>query len=143
MTTDTLERRVGVLEGILGLDPEVDCRGLGEDCPDCDPGRCPHKRNNVRRLSGMLNQALDELLLVRCWVQELEATGKVPEGSWSRARTRRDLARVDTRLRRARSLVGRLGRVEESPFGKQLRHQIQELQEEQATLKRTLAEVEV
>jgi hypothetical protein len=141
MSTTDLGRRLGVLEVVLGVDPEVVCQGPSEECPECD-GHCPLRNNNVQRLSELLNQTLDELLQTRCWAEELEAAGAVPAGSWERAGTRRRLMKVEARLHLKQALQERLGSVGGSTLGDQLRHQIGELLQEQARLQQHLAKVE-
>lgn len=134
-----IERRLAVLETVLGVDPEVKCHGAGEPCPDiCDPTTCPLQTNNVQGIAQMLSDVLDKYLLIQCWAQELEGATRIPAGSWGRAEMRMRLIRIDERLSRAQEIRTRLGTVGEGSYLEGVNTQIQELQRERADLQASL-----
>jgi len=136
-----LERRLNVLESVVGIDPEVKCHGAGDPCPDgCEPQKCPLRHNNIQGIARMLTDVLDESALIRCWAEELEDARAVPKGSWDRAVLRVRLIQVTKRLDRATELQGQLGTVEASSYTQGLQRQIHKLREEQASLRASIAD---
>jgi len=136
MSKGTVDKRLHIIEGVLGIDPlDIErCQANHLEClKGCPETSCPLEDNGLRRVQLEVSDLLQEHLQIRCWAQGLEECGHVPEGTWDKAVSRARVIWLEERLQRLKNRLTPdipeplLGRIQKSIVT--LEHQIQEEQE--------------
>ena len=91
-----ISERLAIVESVVGIDPLSEC--TGDFATDrCDEGSCPLQNNSIRRIGLLITSLLQNNDELRCWAEELERIGNLPEGTWQRAVLRSRMNRLERR----------------------------------------------
>jgi len=107
-----LERRVAVLEGILGMDPLDGCNGDPLTCEaDCSNETCPLTSNPVSHLRDEVSLLRRENRVLRSVLGNLEKQGMVPPVVRERANLQVDLQDLTVNLNLAQQTYQQMSRM--------------------------------
>ena len=137
--TQSIERRLNLLEEVLDLDPgTVDrCQGNPVECgASCTDEGCPLRDNQVTRLGSLVLTLLEEFRWYRAWAEELESLHMIPEGSGKRVSLRVRQSIVEDTFHKAEASL----KTVPPSMQEEVRARIQALQDEIQDIERRLKE---
>jgi len=136
-----IEKRLDIIEGILGVDPlmmESYQENPGVCEGSCTDTACPLLHNSLRTARLDMVGLIHEQLEMRCWAEELEASGCVPPGTWERGLLRARLVRLEEQLRQLHN-ARKQGTLPSQMVGK-MQQSVDTLQREAQALRQQLGE---